>query len=251
MQKRLGLGVVLAVAGTLILSGVSLAGFCTDNGLPDGCIQYDDLHNSSVRAAAIAPNVVHTGKIKDGTIRNEDLADDAVNSAKVLNESLTGDDIDDDTITASDVASDSIPATDLSNEAGVAFSNTFASIGLTVSPGWTVIRSLGLVAPTSGFVTCICTGSLYWDEPSFSGTISIGVDDNTATNDPPINDLLVHLPAASVDAATLVPLTAMATFSVTAGSKALACKGHISTGTAGDIDFRVNSFTCMFFPTNY
>ena len=83
MKSKLGLAVILAMAGTLFICGVSMAGYCTDNGLSNGCIKRADIQNGAVGSA----------KIANFGVKNQDLADNAVNSAKVADNSLKADDL--------------------------------------------------------------------------------------------------------------------------------------------------------------
>jgi len=83
MQKRLVLAVVLAMAGTLVFCGISLADICSQSSLPAGCVEQVDIQNGAVSTRKIRSRAVTSGKIRNDNVRTEDLADNAVTSAKL------------------------------------------------------------------------------------------------------------------------------------------------------------------------
>ena len=151
MQRKLVLAVVLAMAGTLLFYGVSLADICPG---PPGCVSTSDLadlsvtkdkiRNRAVGSAKIRDNAVVSRKIKDLTIRSEDLGPNSVTGDKVLNGSLSG----------SDIGFNSIPATDIQNEPGIDWQNggSCCDIPTTV----TNCGSVSVTAPSSGYVLVQC-----------------------------------------------------------------------------------------------
>jgi hypothetical protein len=115
-----------------------------------------------------------------------------------------------------------------------------------ISTSWLTLKSVSVTHPGDGFVVCIGTGHVDWDQTDYTGSIHAGW--TTSSTGTPVSYNRVSLSVA--DGTTYIPLTAIHTFTVS-GSGTTTFYFRAELSTSGNMDFFEGSVAAMYFPTKY
>lgn len=186
---------------------------------------------------ALSSQFVIAGSITDTYSTGDTLTSTQMNNIKTAVN-------DNDTKTVMDI--------DIGDEPGIEFTNFSNLVQTSVPVTYTSIETVTVSAPTSGFVTCIATGSLDVDDTTIStGFVNFGWDLNNNTIGVAPDGIGWVGTSGPGTNSTYVPYTSMYTWPVSSGTNNFYFKVKTSTGDATDFDFIENSYACMFYPTRY
>lgn len=172
-----------------------------------------------------------------GAPTNKRVIADAI---RITRESVDGGDIVNNTITDLDIL----------DEAGVDYSNT-SGLGTShnLTTTWSVINSVTITVPRSGYVTCIGMGVADWDQSTVDGDVALGWDDASGTVAPNSYNQVGTDPTGDSD--TRLGVSAMYTFSASTGSRTYYLKARTTSAVANAFDFQFHGTSCMYFPSRY
>ena len=152
-------------------------------------------------------------------------------------------------VTSGDVKNNSLKAKDLKDEPGVDFDNDTDN-NIDITSTYAVVRSIMIKAPRAGFVTCISTGHADWDVINVTRRVVGGWDTTGGTTQPP-GEFLLKWDGTGGGFDPRMPVSAMRTFDVAAGTTTFSLKVACTDCADGDIDYGHQSAACMYFPTRY
>lgn len=119
MLKKIIFVTIFSVAGTSFFYGISIAGVCSELGLPNACIQTTDMGRGLVNSYIIKTGSVKSIDIQNGGVQSVDIADGAVQSIDIADNSITSADIANGTITSADIATGTITGVEISDTANI------------------------------------------------------------------------------------------------------------------------------------
>jgi hypothetical protein len=164
---------------------------------------------------------------------------------------LMAGDVKDGAVTSEKIALDAVSDSNIVNESGINFLNGLSDgiVKGTVTTAWDTVRSVNITCPGSGYVVCIATGYVDYDDFTFTSSTRLGWDEDENTFAP---NTYVWATNPNPGDNSHIPYTAMYTFPVdSAGDYRYYLKASLFTGTGDEVDVYVNSASVMYFPTRY
>ena len=132
-----------------------------------------------------------------------------------------------------------VPGIEYSNASGLGTQTS-------LSTSWLTLKSVSVTHPGDGYVICIGTGHVDWDQTNYTGNILAGW--TTSSSGTPVSYNRTSLSVA--DGTTYIPMTAIHTF-IVSGSGTTTFYFRARIDASGTMDFFEGSVAAMYFPTKY
>jgi hypothetical protein len=215
----------------------------------------------------LAPGVVGTAELATGAVSESRLGFDTATQAELDAEASlrTGGDthsgdvsgpnsnlqIQPNRVGSQEVADSSITRNDILDEPGVDFYNNRGFTGIgdrhELSTTWQDMDVIHITHPASGYVTCIATGAMDWQNNKERQAL-LGWSTQAGDFWPQVLNLVQ--PEASSDDGPEIPISTMYTFTVSgAGTTTFRLKARLWEGDDGDVWYWDQAAACMYFPT--